>query len=243
VIDRARSRVVRILPVRLRRAVRRRRGERIPTGGVRFGDFADTVPIGTRWGFDRGTPVDRRYIDAFLERHRSEIRGRVLEIADDTYARRFGSHVQQVDVLSAWEGSPTATIIADLANAPEIEDASFDCAIVTQTLQYIWEVRAAVATIHRILRPGGVALVSVPGINRLDRGPFPDQWHFTPASVTRLFGEAFGEGGVQVDVRGNVLTAVALLQGLAAEDLPARAFETDDPLYPVSIVVRALKAR
>jgi SAM-dependent methyltransferase len=231
-----------MLPPRLRAVVRRRTGGRIPVGAVRLGDLSRTSPISTRWGFDRGTPIDRRYIEDFLDRHRADIRGRVLEIADDTYSRRFGAGVDRVDVLSAWQDAPRATIVADLADAPQIDDATFDCAIVTQTLHYIWDVAAAVATLHRILRPGGVALVSVPGINKLDAGPWPDQWHLTPASAERSFTEAFEGGDVDVEARGNVLTATALLQGLATEELPASAFAEDDPAYPVTILVRARKA-
>jgi SAM-dependent methyltransferase len=241
VIARVRSGLAGRLPARLRARARRRSGGRIPVGAVRLGDLARTAPISSRWGFDRGTPVDRRYIEAFLDRHRADVRGRVLEVAADTYASRFGSNLDRVDILSAWTGASGATIVADLADAPQIPDATFDCTIITQTLQYVGDIRAAVRTLNRILRPGGVALVSVPGISRLDRGRWPDLWHLTPASAERLFGEAFAGGDVEVEARGNVLTATAFLHGLAAEELPPGAFAIDDPIFPVSVLVRARK--
>ena len=42
----------------------------------------------------------------------------------------------------------------------------FDCVICTQTLHVIYEVEGAVRTLHRMLKPGGVALVTVPGITQ-----------------------------------------------------------------------------
>jgi SAM-dependent methyltransferase len=237
----ARARIRRWVPRPVRTWIRRRRDGRLPVGAVRLGDLARTSPISTRWGFDRGTPVDRRYIESFLERRRGDIRGRVLELADDTYTRRFGTDLVRVEVLSASEGNPAATVVADLTDAPQLADGSFDCAIVTQTLQYVWDVRAAVGTLARVLAPGGVALVSLPCLSRLDRGPWPDLWRFSPASASRLFEEAFGEGSVELEARGNVLTAAAFLYGLAAEELDPRAFEEDDPVAPVSLLVRAVR--
>src|SRR5258708_1276969 len=50
-----------------------------PLGTVKLGDFVRTRPISTSFGFDRGTPIDRYYIENFLGRNAGDIRGRVLE--------------------------------------------------------------------------------------------------------------------------------------------------------------------
>src|SRR5438094_3360732 len=47
---------------------------------VRLGTLRPTSPISTDFGYDRGTPIDRYYIEAFLSHHRSSIRGHVLEV-------------------------------------------------------------------------------------------------------------------------------------------------------------------
>ena len=71
-------------------------------------------PFSDHYGWDRGTPVDRFYIDAFLAEHAGEIKGRVLEIGDAEYTKRHGGdRVTQSDVLHASPGNPQATIIAD----------------------------------------------------------------------------------------------------------------------------------
>jgi SAM-dependent methyltransferase len=214
-----------------------------PVGGVRLGSLGRTRPISRNYGFERGTPVDRYYIDRFLAEHAADVRGRVLEIGDDEYTRRFGgSRVEQSDVLHASPGNPQATVVADLADAPAIADASFDCVICTQTLLLIYDVRAAVATLRRILAPGGVALVTVPGVSRICReeaDEWGDYWRFTSDSAARLFGDEFGAGDVRVQSYGNVLAATAMLHGLAAEEIRPRRLDDRDRDFEVIVGVRA----
>jgi hypothetical protein len=57
-------------------------------GGIDWGDFDRTQPINANWGYERGTPIDRYYIDQFLQEHASDIRGRVLEVANNEYTRK-----------------------------------------------------------------------------------------------------------------------------------------------------------
>ena len=211
----------------------------------KLGDLRRVTPIDPNWGFERGTPVDRIYVERFIGSHAADIRGRVLEIAAPDYTNAFGRGVEQVDILMATEGNPEATIVGDLADTPHIPDDTFDCAIVTQTLQFIYDVRAAFATLHRILAPGGVLLVTVPGltkISRIEDEQFGEWWHYTGRSVRRLAEEAFGEGAVDVTTYGNVLTATSFLYGLAASDLRPEEIDAHDPLYEVVIGLRAVKS-
>jgi SAM-dependent methyltransferase len=214
-----------------------------PVRGVRLGSLKRTRPISRNYGWERGTPIDRFYIDAFLKQHSRHIRGRVLEIGDDEYTRRHGgTAVTGSDVLHAGEGNPRATIVADLADAPQIADASFDCVICTQTLLLIYDVQAAVRTLRRILAPGGSALVTVPGVSRICRDEadeWGDYWRFTTDSAARLFADEFGAENVQTQAYGNVLAATAMLHGLAAEEIGARRLNDVDRDFEVLIGVRA----
>jgi SAM-dependent methyltransferase len=212
---------------------------------VRWGGFRRVTPISQAWGFDRGLPVDRYYIERFLARQADDIKGRVLEIADSTYTRRFGAdRVKQSDVLHILAGQRAATIVADLTHADEIPSNSFDCVILTQTLLFIYDVRAAIKTVHRILKPGGVMLGTVPGITKISRedmNQWGQYWSFTSLSMRRLLEETFPGGLLQVNVFGNVLTAAAFLYGLAAEELCNTELEHHDPDYEVVITFRAAK--
>jgi len=209
-----------------------------------LGDLRRSTPIDANWGFERGTPIDRVYVERFVGSHAQDIRGRALEIAAADYTSRFGRGVERVDILMATEGNPDATIIGDLAHAPQIPADTFDCAIVTQTLQFVYDVKGAVATLHRILAPGGVLLATVPGLTKIsppEDEVFGEWWHYTARSLRRLAAEAFGEDNVEVQSFGSVLTATGFLYGLAASDLRREELDAHDPLYEVIIGLRAVK--
>jgi SAM-dependent methyltransferase len=209
-----------------------------------LGDLRRTTPIDPNWGFERGTPIDRIYVENFFGAHAADIRGRVLEIAAPDYTTRFGRGVERVDILMATEGNPQATIVGDLVDAPQIASDAFDCAIVTQTLQFVYDVRAALATLHRILAPGGVLLATVPGITKIsppEDEQYGEWWHFTARSAQRLAEEAFGVGNVEARSYGNVLSAAGFLYGLAASDLTPDELWARDRLYEVIVCIRGVK--
>jgi SAM-dependent methyltransferase len=213
---------------------------------IDFGDFGKPKPISDNHGWDRGLPIDRYYIEAFLAEHAGDIRGHVLEAGDDRYTRQFGgTHVSVSDVLGIAPDLEPATIVADLASAEDIPADTFDCVLLTQTIQMIYDVRAAVHNVHRILKPNGVALITTHGISRISRREGVDRWgeywHFTTQSARRLFGEVFPNQDITISSYGNVLSAVAFLEGLAAEDLEASKLDHHDPRFEVLIAVRAVK--
>jgi SAM-dependent methyltransferase len=210
-----------------------------------LGALDRVTPLARCFGFDRGGPVDRYYIERFLARHAGDIRGEVLEIGDDRYTRRFGAGVTRGDVLDIQAANSQATIVADLADAPQIPASRFDCVICTQTLMFVFAVHAAAATLHRILRPGGVALITLAGISQVVRADMDrtgDFWRFTTASAQRLFASAFGGGSIAIESHGNVLAAVAFLHGLGMDDVRPQDLDTHDPDYPLIVTVRAHKA-
>ena len=214
------------------------------TNRVRFGSLRRLTPISRTFGFDRGLPIDRYYIERFLSAHGGDIRGDVLEIGDDTYTRRFGGdRVKKSDVLHVSEENPKATIVGDLTCAAHIPSDSFDCVILTQTLHLIYDVRGALKTLHRILKPGGVLLATFPGISQMSYDRWRESWYwaFTHLSARRLFEEIFPTANVNVEVCGNVLAAIAFLHGLATEELRQEELDYRDAHYEVSILVRAVK--
>ena len=215
-------------------------------GRVDLGDLRRTRPFSAHFGSERGQPVDRYYIERFLEQHAADIRGRVLEVGDATYTRRFGGdRVTVSDVLHVDRDAPGATVIADLSDADHVPGDAFDCIILTQTLHLIYDFTGAVTTLRRILAPGGVVLVTVPGITQIDTGEWAHSWYwsFTIHSVRRLFGEEFGPENLTVEQHGSVLSAVAFLEGMASGELTEAELAVDDPAYPVFVGVRAVKAR
>ena len=220
-------------------------------GEVDWGDLRRTEPIGRRFGEDRptggelrGRAIDRHYVESFIARYAEDIGGDVLEIGEPLYTRWFGAdRVKTSEVLHVRAGNPLATLIADLSVAPHMPDASYDCAIVTQTLHLIYDAPAAVRTLARVLRPGGRLLMTVPGIS-----PVPNEtdwgstwhWAFTSHSVRRMLREGF-ESDPEVVSMGNVLSASAFLQGLSVGELQAAELDACDPDFPVIIAARIAK--
>lgn len=208
-------------------------------------DLRRPEPASRRFGLDRGRPIDRFYIESFLEEHSDDVRGRVLEIAEPTYTERFGDgRVSRSDVLDAAEEAPDATIHGDLATGEGIPPGAFDCFVLTQTLSLVYDVEAAVGHAREALAPGGVVLATVPGISHQSQvgiEEFPDYWRFTKLGLRRVFEKHFGAGDLEVRAYGNVVAACAFLRGLADHELEREWLEPHDPEYELLIAVRAVR--
>jgi SAM-dependent methyltransferase len=236
-----------MLPMAVRQWLWARRPRRSspPVGRVRFGNLRRVEPISSYFGFDRGRPLDRYYIERFLASQRAAIRGHVLEVGDNAYTQLFDDRqVTRSDVLHVDPGNPQATIVADLAHADHIPSNSFDCIILTQTLQYIYDLRSAIQTLHRILKPQGVVLATLPGISPISNDEWESSWcwSFSVLSARRLFEDTFSAAQVMVNSYGNVLVATAFLQGLSVGELRQKELDHRDPRYQVVITVRAVKS-
>lgn len=221
-----------------------RSARRSPLARIDMGSFRTTEPVSRWFGFDRGTPVDRYYIENFLDRHGADIRGRVLEVGDDSYSRRFGQGITQQDVLHISPDAPQATIVGDLSKPDLLPRDAFDCMVITQTLHLVFDMMAAVRQLHDALKPGGVLLLTAPYITPIDPDEWNAQWFWAMSgqAATRMFGEIFGAENISVEVHGNVHVATCFLQGMAMEEVDRKLLDVVDPCYPVIVAVRAQRA-
>jgi glycosyltransferase involved in cell wall biosynthesis/SAM-dependent methyltransferase len=213
-------------------------------GQVALGDFKSLVPFSTEFGYDRGGPIDRYYIENFLQQEAASISGRVLEIGDNSYTLQYGGQqVSQSDILHIDATNPQATFVGDLSAAPQIPDNTFDCLVLTQTLHLIYDFKAALHTCHRILKPGGVLLLTAPGITPIDKGEWKETWYwtFTDKALHRLLAETFPGGTVELASFGNVRVATAYLYGLGLPEIPEEFLSYYDPQFQVINTVKAIK--
>jgi SAM-dependent methyltransferase len=204
-------------------------------------------PHRRHFGLDRGEPIDRFYIEKFLASYQDLIRGRVAEIGDGNYTRRFGGgRVERSDVIDINEKNDQRTMTVDLTKTPAAPADVFDCIICTQTVFEIRDYAATIRSLFRMLRPGGSLLATVPGITQSVRGEMlggagHDWWRFTARSACRAFAAVFPEEGLAIHTYGNVLAAAALLHGLVQDELTRDELEYHDPDYEVIIGIKATK--
>jgi hypothetical protein len=210
-------------------ACRSRRARRLALT-ARFGDLGRVAPL-TRWGFARGLPVDRWYIEGYLRDHAERVSGHVLEVKEDYYASRFGA--SSVDVLDIDPTNDKASIVGDLCDPRTLAGVAADAVILTQTLQYVPDPHAALQHLFGCLGPGGTMLVTVPCLQRVDGEG--DLWRWTRSGLERQLSAALGSTPAELEVvgLGNGLAARASLFGLAADDLDPAALGELDPALPL----------
>jgi hypothetical protein len=213
---------------------------------VNWGDLGRLSPISNVWGLDRGQPIDRYYIDHFLNSHRSDIRGRVLEVKDSGYTRGLGGQrVTDSQVLDIDAANPHATVVADLSKADALAAEQFDCFILTQTLHIIYDIQGALGHALRVLTRGGVLLCTIPAVSRVnyeDGGlESGDYWRLTRAAVRRVFMEFVPESCLTIRTDGNIKVCTAFLFGLAAHELSPEDLAYSDPWFPLVHSIRVVK--
>jgi glycosyltransferase involved in cell wall biosynthesis len=213
-------------------------------GTIKAEDFNRLTPFSIHFGYDRGGPVDRYYIEKFLKKEAEHIKGKCLEIGDNEYSLLYGGNkLTQSDILHIDESNPKATFIGDLSNAPQLPDSTFDCIVLTQTLHLIYDFKGALTTCYRILKPGGVLLLTSPGITPIDHGEWGKTWYwsFTDRALTALIAETFPTGNAEIETFGNVYVATAFLYGMGIPEVPQKKMDYHDPHFQVIITVKAIK--
>lgn len=202
------------------------------------------TPVSHLFGCDRGTPIDRYYIDKFLFENKSKITGICCEIAEDTYCKKWGSDISRQEILHYDNTNPDATIVGDLTKHETLPANLLDCFVCTQTFNFIYDVKSAFQGAYQMLKPGGVLLATVAGlsqVSRYDMVRWGDYWRFTDLSLKRI-AEERGFKGVQVKIYGNAMSATAFVQGVAVEDLKdVRILDEHDDDYQVTLGLIATK--
>ena len=205
-------------------------------------DFFRATPVHRAWGYQQGTPLDRPFIEHFVRTHAGDLHGRILEVKSAEYSASFAQPGAQVDILDIDPGNTGATVIDDLQTAATIADATYDCVVLTQVLQFIPDLGRALATVARILRPGGVLLATVPGVTQT--GPPTDGaflWSFSAEGMRHLLSADFEPRSVLIGSHGNAGLAASFLMGLTTAEVPPSLYAPQDPEYPVVVTARAVK--
>lgn len=212
------------------------------TSRLEFEDAIAVTPVSDVFGLDRGTPLDRVFINRFLQKNRGIIHGDCLEVEEPVYTRKFGQpdHVAHALKFTATPGGAGQNeVVADLTQPQSVPEAKFDTFICTQTLNFIFDLDPVIASIHKLLKPGGHALITVAGISQISRYDYErwgDFWRFTDQSLRKLLTRQFAEENCALAVYGNVATSCLFLQGVSYEDIPdQKIMDTADPNYQMIV--------
>ena len=207
----------------------------IEIGGFDWGGVRRQEPVSNMWGFDRGLPIDRYYIERFLASHALQIKGHCLEVKDSGYTRKFGGdRVSASDVLDINPANHHATIIGDLAKPDTLGRSKYDCIILTQVLPHIFDFISAFRNCFEALKIHGTLLLSVPVV--VSYAPEPgDYWRITGAAMEKMISELDGCPEWKVTSYGNLTASIGFLLGLASCELKPEELEYFDPHYPIVV--------
>ena len=212
--------------------------------GLRGFFFKTIRPFSPDFGLKFGTPIDRIYIDHFLEKSKVCIKGDVLEIAEDTYSKRYATSKINSFILHVEKQDNSQVITANLETGENAPEGKFDCLLITQTLPFVYQPKEFIKNCYRALKPGGTLLLTASGISqisRYDMDRWGDYWRFTDLSLKKLAEEVFDLEKIEVKSYGNVKTACAFLQGFPSYVLSEKELSTHDPDYQVTVTLRAVK--
>src|SRR2546422_4566247 len=206
-------------------------------------------PLGR--GQPRGRAIVRHYWAQFLEKPRSDLRGRGLEIGGTWTIRQYGGEaLTDADAIDLIAHSPEITVVADLTQADDIEANTYDCFVNQFTMHLIYDLDSALYHSLRILKPGGVLLVNFPSVEYcfargLDMGtgaPLFVFWQFTALQVENLLRlTGLADRDFQLDLYGNLFTRIAYQMNMPAEELADAELEYTDPGHPLLLCARVVK--
>lgn len=185
-----------------------------------------------------GATPGRAYIDTFLGRYAAACSGTFLEFGDPRYRDRFRpAAIERYDIFDIAAG-PGVTVVGDLQHCPQVPDDTYDVIVCTQVLEHVPNPFLAAAELCRILKPGGLLLLTVPAAYPYHSAP-NDYWRYSRDSLRLLFGERLRE--IQIETFGNRLTIVGAYWNWYEPHFPRAAMEQHDAHQPYLVMLAGRK--
>jgi SAM-dependent methyltransferase len=169
--------------------------------------------------------LSRRCLTRSISRHREFACGRLLDVGcgGQPYRPMLTGVDRYVGVDLPWPGT-RADVYGDATRLP-FADASFDTVLCNQVLEHISEPHELLAETARVLRPGGVLILTTPQVWGLHHEPY-DFYRYTPYGLTHL-----------AEAHGLAVTVVAPTCGMWATlaqrlaDTVVHGYMVDRPLW------------
>lgn len=214
--------------------------------------MATTVPASVT-AFVAESPIQREPIAAAVTAAAASLPGgaRVLDAgAGEAPYRPLFAHCRYVTQdwpSSVHTGAATADVVGDLHDL-EVTDCSFDFVLCTEVLEHVADPARVCAELHRVLRPGGGILVTVPFVGELHEEPY-DYRRFTSHGIEATLTDAGFESSAAEPLTGYFGTLAHVLRhaGLSTRPVTGRASAASRAtawlLLCISAVLQRLTAR
>jgi SAM-dependent methyltransferase len=133
-------------------------------------------------------------LDLILEENKHVFKGRVLDVGGKRDNRR-GSFEPPYEQVEDWfflnnDKQTNPDILIDLPNIP-LEDNSIDVVLCTEVMEYIYDFRELLFQMGRVIKPGGVLILSTPFIGALHGDSEGDYYRFTESLLIKELTDSF----------------------------------------------------
>jgi hypothetical protein len=126
--------------------------------------------------------------------------------------------------LTSKTSNPKSTFVGDLATAHHLPADAFDCIIITQVLQYVYDLYGLSLLFIAFSSQEACCLP----LCQASRG-MAFLLINEAMAVARSFNERFLASAIEIKPQGNVRGAISLLQGVASDELERAEFDHKDP--------------
>lgn len=211
----------------------------IPFGAIEYSDFKRYAPLCHDYGYSRGTPIDRYYLEQFIREIRSYVVGYTLEIGgsrENQYLYGF-TNAMSYKTMDMHQ-KPEVDITGDIHDPNSLGSNSFDSIILFNVLEHCEKPWIVVENIYNWLTKRGSVFCMVPNSQRIHRDP-KDYWRILPDGMRSLFAKFPIK---QLYLYGNPITTIATMMGVAAEELSSEELNSFNSEYLVATCIYACKA-
>ncbi len=137
------------------------------------------------------------------------IRGRLLDIGsgDQPYGQLLAAVVTRYDSVDVGKKHPGQTYVASASDMSVIPADTYDSALCLSVLEHVANPWQALQEIHRVLKPGGTLILTVPHLSRLHEEPH-DYFRFTHHGLKAMCDDA-GFEIIELEKNGGLLSFIA----------------------------------
>jgi SAM-dependent methyltransferase len=133
------------------------------------------------------------------------IYGKVIDLGcgDMPFKEFLINKVTVYNSLDLWPQVEGVTFVGDIEDMNMIDKDAYDSAICLDVLEHVPNPKQAIKEMHRILKPSGILLISVPHLSRLHFIPY-DYFRFTLYGLTHLL-RSIGFDVIEIQAKGGIL--------------------------------------